>query len=99
MIELQMVLVQIKLLSAEDGGRPTSVASGYRPQIRIGDEQVSGAIGFVGRETVKPGETCDARMRFISHDLVRDALRLGQRYDLFEGARKIGQMTVLDIPE
>jgi hypothetical protein len=95
--------VRVELLPPGAGGRSTPIASGYRPLCLIGspgtDEQVFGLCELVLAEPLAPGNSGDGHLSFdtaISDD-VRPLLRVGSRFDLAEGLRRVGSVQVKGI--
>jgi elongation factor Tu len=75
---------EVFLLSAEEGGRHTPCASGYRPQFFFGPTDVTGSLILEG--ALEPG----GRGR-VSFELGRPVgIRPGLRFALREGGRTIG---------
>ncbi|RMF07309.1 MAG: hypothetical protein D6773_03670 [Alphaproteobacteria bacterium] len=92
------VFARIKLLPTADGGRRSSVRTGYRPNIRFGDLYTDGSFTFVDREEALPGDECEARLTFVNPSYVSDYLQVGSRFDITEGPRKVGEGQILSIP-
>ena len=80
----------IRLLSTEEGGRKSPVASGYRPSIRFqfDDYLTTGYHTFT--ETLEPGKSSIADIKIISRDYFLGKLKEGMLFDIFEGNRKVG---------
>lgn len=100
----------INLLTSDDGGRISPVMSGYRPQMRIGkhegsDVQGSVELNFVEDVRYAPGDTFQSNCRIVVPYLPGElssadfSLSAGRQFGLYEGARRIGTLTVSDIIE
>ena len=77
---------QIFVLSAEEGGRHTPFASGYRPQFFFGVTDVTGVIGVGEGDLVKPGDQAE-----VSFELNKPVgFEPGVRFAMREGGRTVG---------
>ena len=92
------VLARIKLLPTTEGGRSSFVRTGYRPTIRFADLYTDGSFTFVDCEEAQPGDECEAKLTFVNPSYVREYLRVGSRFDITEGTRKVGEGEILSIP-
>ena len=93
------VIANIHLLRAHEGGRKSFIFSGYRPNIRFGDDvYIDGAITFSDREKVFPGDKCQVKIRFPKPEFVKKYLTVGTSFDINEGAHKVGEGTILALP-
>jgi translation elongation factor EF-Tu-like GTPase len=92
------VTARIRLLKTVEGGRTSCVRSGYRPSFRFGGLYTDGALTFLDRQQVCPGDECVARVTFVNPDYVGEALVVGASFDIMEGSRKVGEGTMLAIP-
>jgi len=95
--------VSVDLLPTDGGGRIQPIASGYRPLCVIaapdGDERIIGLCELRLDDPIAPGKSGGGRLRFdvaVSDD-VRALLRVGSRFDLAEGAKRIGSAEVRGI--
>ena len=103
-------IATINLLTSDDCGRISLVKSGYRPQIRIGkhqgiDVQTSAHLNFIENVWYAPGDTFQSSCRIVvpyrrgelsSADF---SLLAGRQFGLYEGARKIGTLTISGITD
>ena len=92
------VTASIRLLKTEEGGRTSFVCSGYRPNMRFGALYTEGTLTFLDRQQAYPGDACEVQLTFVNPDYVRESLVVRARFDLMEGARKVGEGTLLAIP-
>ena len=93
------VIASIQLLRAHEGGRKSFIFSGYRPNIRFGEDvYIDGAITFSDREKVFPGDKCQVKIRFPKPECVKKYLTVGTSFDINEGAHKVGEGTILELP-
>ncbi|MCG5213774.1 elongation factor Tu [Streptosporangium sp. KLBMP 9127] len=84
---------RIYFLSAQEGGRGTGVASGYRPQFYLRTTDVPGRMELPGDGTALPGETVEAIV-----ELGRSvALEAGLGFAIREGGLTVGAGTVLAV--
>lgn len=79
----------------ERGGRRTPVSPGYRPTALLDGEYHDVMIWFEGAP-VRPGEREQVRVVPLRIDFWR-AIDIGERIDLTEGKRLIGELTVTSI--
>ncbi|MGG2460459.1 elongation factor Tu [Streptomyces sp. RGM 3693] len=83
------------ILSTEEGGRRTPLATGYRPQFYIRTADVVGAIDLGERAVARPGETVTATV-----ELGRAVpLEPGLGFAIREGGRTVGAGTVRTVEE
>jgi len=92
------VRARIRLLKTEEGGRTSFVRSGYRPTFRFGPLYTDGALTFLDRQQVYPGDACEGHLTLTNPDYIREYLVVGACFDIMEGPRKIGAGTLLAIP-
>lgn len=93
-------IAELKFLSSAQGGRKTSVDSGYRPHIVFEDypEQItSGKQTYLGQETVTPGEIVLAEISILSKALFSNLLYENMKFKFYEGAHKMGSGKILEI--
>ncbi len=85
-------IAKLKYRTTEQDGRQTPAKSGYRPQIKFDftEMQTSGQQTFIGKETVFPGETVDAKIKILSQDYFAGCLTEGMEFELREGSKLIG---------
>ncbi len=94
------VMANIYLLCTHEGGRTSGISSGYRPHIRFSDHiYIDGAMTFSDRENVFPGEQCQVQIRFPKPEMAKKYLRVGTTFDINEGAHKVGEGTILAMPQ
>ncbi|WP_089935448.1 hypothetical protein [Candidatus Entotheonella palauensis] len=90
------VIANIHLFHAHEGGRKSFVFSGYRPHIGFGDDvYIDGAITFLDRQKVFPGDKCQVKIRFPKPEVVKTYLTIGASFDINEGVHKVGEGTIL----
>jgi translation elongation factor EF-Tu-like GTPase len=86
------VIANVHLLSTYEEGRQSFILSGYRPHICFGKVlYADGAITFSDREKLFPGDTCNVTITFPKPERVREYLKIGTPFDLYEGPHKIGE--------
>jgi hypothetical protein len=69
----------LKYLTTEEGGRTTPARSGYRTQLKFSFEEIqtSGQQVFIGKETVRPGESVQAEITMVSPEIFKGRLSCG----------------------
>ena len=91
------------MLTTEDGGRNIPFVPGgnrYRPQLSI--EGIDGTTTcFIdevsGRSELGPGEHGEIAARVLSPHLFDVVLKVGQKFELREGAKVVGRGEVLKV--
>jgi elongation factor Tu len=84
---------QVFVLSAEEGGRHTPFASGYRPQFFFGVTNVTGVIRTEGDALVSPGDQAE-----VSFELNKAVgIEPGVRFAIREGGKTVGAGLVTDV--
>jgi translation elongation factor EF-Tu-like GTPase len=81
----------LTLLSTENGGRASALASGYRSLVRFADRDmdIGVEIDVPGGE-VEPGESAVVGLSFWADEELLPPLPQGLRFELREGARIVG---------
>ena len=89
----------LKYRTTEEGGRSTSVKSGYRPTIKFpfSTMQTSGMQNFINKDYVMPGETIEAEIRILSVDFLKYQLYENLEFDFREGNRIIGTGKIIKV--
>lgn len=88
--------VQLYVLKKEEGGRHTSFASNYRPQLYFRTADMAATLTFVsGSESAMPGDTVEVIVDLV-HPLAIDE---GCRFTVREGGKTIGTGIVTQIIE
>ncbi len=84
---------QIFVLTAEEGGRHTPFAGGYRPQFFFGVTDVTGVIVVDESGVVNPGDRAD-----VSFELAKPVgFEPGVRFAMREGGRTVGAGIVTEV--
>jgi hypothetical protein len=99
--EYGYVRVRLALASVEDGGRQTPIASGYRScwdVSRAGDQSLltDAPLLIEGAEWLHVGKSAIVRLHPLFPGNWSDLAR-GRVIGMFEGLRRVGHATVLDI--
>jgi hypothetical protein len=85
-----VVVVDLRLLTAAEGGRDRAIQSGYRAEWVVGEHRTTGPILLTGgRRSVKPGERATVEVHPLAPADWR-AAGPGTAVRLYEGARAIG---------
>ena len=89
----------LKYRTTEEGGRKTSAASGYRPQVKFAfsEKQTSGQQTFLDKDLVNPGETVSAEIKMVSPHFFEKSLIEGMTFEFREGSTIIGIGEVIKI--
>ena len=89
-------IVQVYVLTKEEGGRHTPFFNGYRPQFYFRTTDVTGNIKLPeGTEMVMPGDNIDMEITLITPI----ALEQGLRFAIREGGRTVGSGVVAKVIE
>ncbi len=100
-MEIHSIKASVYLLSTEEGGRKGPIFSGYRPIIFWEPAMING--GNDARMTIelkdecKPGDRCDATLKFYHPELLPDGIAPGKSFTLREGRKIVGRGTVLGV--
>ena len=88
------VVLSVKILSKDEGGRHTPFFKGYRPQFYFRTTDVTGSITLPeGVEMVMPGDNVQMTVELI-HPIAMDE---GLRFAIREGGRTVGAGVVAKI--
>ena len=84
---------QIFVLSAEEGGRHTPFASGYRPQFFFGVTNVTGVVETTDGGPVSPGDRAE-----VAFELAKPVgIEPGVRFAIREGGKTVGAGVVTEV--
>lgn len=85
-------IATITYKTAEENGRETAAASGYRPQVKFGFEErtTSGLQRFIDRDLAFPGDTIDAEIYLLSPHFFKHKLKEGMKFEIIEGLKIMG---------
>ncbi len=94
----------IKLIKSENGGRKTSIHSGYRSD-HVFEYEKSGIVkyAFIGDiqlgdlKELNPGEQAKVKVRFLTHQPIEQHLKIGNMWWIHEGQNKVGTCEILNI--
>ena len=91
---------EVYILKKEEGGRHTTIATGYRPQFYVRTTDVTGQVSdfYSGNEKmdiVMPGDSINMKIELISPI----AIEKGMRFAIREGGRTVGSGIVTSIIE
>lgn len=85
------------MFSTEDGGRQTSIFTGYRPNhafVKIDNPSFQTYIGevqFDDKKEIRPGESGDVTVYFLIMGAIELFLTTGRIWWIYEGGRLVGQ--------
>jgi len=88
MSTLPSIRAKMYLLPTEEGGRQSPIRSGYRPPIFVGSDHSSAydaVIEIEGRDEASPGEECHVRIRFLHPEFLRDTVKAGVSFEVWDG--------------
>lgn len=85
-------IAKLSYRTTDEGGRQTPAKSGYRTQVKFDftEMQTSGQQTFIGKDTVFPGDTVEAKIKILSPDYFAGSLTEGMHFEFREGATVIG---------
>jgi hypothetical protein len=92
-------IADLEYLPTEKGGRKEYAASGYRPHVRFpfSENMTSGEQIFWDRDKVFPGERARAQIRILDHDTFENALDIGIKFQICEGANVVGTGVIVEV--
>ena len=95
------VRASITLLSSESGGKKHPVRKGYSPNHNFGDSTNSefyvGRLQLDEQDSLAPGETWELVVHFLSGRGLREKFTPGTSWRIQEGAKLVGEGTVLEV--
>ncbi len=102
--EMIHVIAKLALFPTKQGGRKNGIASGYRPD-HVFEYQSNGQfkyaymgdIQFDQTEMIKPGETKEVLVRFLSRQPIDEYMDIGRKWWIHEGPNKIGEAEIIEI--
>ena len=76
-------------------GRATPVSSGYRPHYQVRPDYLTSVSHFfIEVESVAPGESAEAFVKFLTPEAYPGSLREGQKIEVSEGSRAVGKALI-----
>lgn len=95
-VKIDTFQANIYLLSKEENGRYTPIFDNYKPNLKIGGEEIIGTIILTdGEEMVMPGEEA-----FVTVKLDRAiTIQEGMNFEIYEGGRKVGTGIISKSPK
>ena len=82
---------EITFVPTEQGGRKTPAFSGYRPQFYYDSHDWDADQEYPDVESVLPGQTVRALLRFASPDAHVGRVQPGMEFEVREGARVVAR--------
>jgi elongation factor Tu len=97
--QLPHFIAILKYRTTEEGGRTTPARSGYRPQLKFSFEEIqtSGQQVFIGKDTVRPGESVEAEITMVSPHIFKGRLSCGMVFEFREGDRVMGTGQIIEL--
>jgi translation elongation factor EF-Tu-like GTPase len=88
----------LRLTPSSEGGRKTPLRTGYRANWRLGkdDVQAGAPITIEDREWLEPGAEAVVRLHPMFPEYWESVVA-GARITMYEGSRRVGTATVLDV--
>lgn len=93
--------VVINYLTTEEGGRKTTIFTGYKGQFHYDGFSWTAPQKFIDLEAVNPGDTVRAYINFPSPEIHYGHIFVGMEFQVREGSRTAGKGVVtkiLDLP-
>jgi len=92
-------IAELKYLTTEEGGRRAPANSGYRPHVKFPFSKMmtSGEQTFIGKDSVKPGETVKAEIMILSPQFFENMLEIGMQFEVGEGNRIVATGKLIEI--
>ena len=88
----------VRLIPPEEGGRTTAAYSGYRPvHAVLPDYLTSGEHEYLDVDSLEPGGSARANIKFITPQYYPNCLTVGQVIRVQEGGRLIGHAEIIQI--
>ena len=87
----------IYYLTSNEGGRASSIHSGYRGTFYYDGKYNSAAQEFIGQDKCEPGDTVRALMIFAAPEVQKARLYIGLKFKITEGARIVGLGEIVKI--
>src|SRR5437879_9750418 len=88
---------EVTFVPTEQGGRKTPAFSGYRPQFYYDEHDWDADQEYPDVESVLPGQTVRALLRFASPDMHVGRIRPGMEFHIREGAQVVARGKVTKI--
>jgi len=93
-----MIQPDIEVIFTFNGTRKSPAHDGYRPNHLIKDNYLTtGVHHYYGADEVAPDETIKGTITFITPEMYPHCLWIGKNINIQEGAKIIGQATVVRI--
>ena len=91
-------LINVSLLTSEDGGRKKPIHNAYRGAHLIKEDYLTSAsLDFVDVEILQPGDSAKAFVNYLSPEVYPKSLWIGKEMNIQEGGRLVGKATILEI--
>ncbi len=100
-----IVKAKFTLYPTDEGGRKTPIVSGYRPDHVFEYKENSddlimayvGDVNFEGQESLSPGESVMATIRFLRHGDIERFMQIGRVWWIHEARNRIGEAEIITI--
>jgi translation elongation factor EF-Tu-like GTPase len=91
------VEAEITFVPTVEGGSKTAALSGYRPQFYFGGFDYDADQEYPDVESVAPGQTARAYLRFLNPDYIAGQVFSGMEFQVREGARVVARGRITKI--
>src|SRR2546422_4053226 len=88
---------QVTFLTVEEGGRPTPLSTGYRGDVFFRDEYHVTVHEYPDVESVRPGQTVKAFLRFLHPRSLYPHLAAHEEFEIREGHRTVARGRVIRV--
>jgi len=88
---------KIYYLSTEEGGRKTSVKTGYRGQFYYDGADWDAQQEFIDKQECKPGESVCVHLHTLSPQYHKGKFFIGKEFEIREGAKIVGRGKITNV--
>lgn len=88
---------EIYYLTVEEGGRKTSVKSGYRGQFYYDGNDWDAQQEFINKQECKPGESVCVYLHTLSPQYHQEKFFVGKGFEIREGAKVVGRGNITNV--
>jgi len=91
------LIIKVKVLTEEDGGRKTPFFNGYRGQFHYNDSDWDASYDIVNKSEAKPGEDVELQLETAGKEIHFGKFEIGKEIKIREGSRIIAKGKVIKI--
>lgn len=99
-----IVKAKIRLRPTAEGGRMTSIKTGYRPNHvfeQTNDPRLirayMGEVQFTDQEFIQLGEVKTVIVRFLRNPEIDKYIHVGRKWFIYEGSRFVGEGEIIEL--